>query len=76
MDLLTVLLNLLILVLVLAVVYWIASLICGALGAPPIVMIVVQCILALIVLIWLVQLLGGLGMGPYFHRPLLRALGH
>lgn len=62
------LINLLILVLILAVVYWIATLVIRALGAPPIVLTVVQVIFALIILLYLLSFLTGSGLHFYPYR--------
>lgn len=56
------LIHLLVLVLVLAIVVWVAGLAVSALGLPPVALTIVQAICGLIVLLWLVQVV--LGTGP------------
>jgi hypothetical protein len=65
-SLISLLINLLILVVVLAVFYWNITLIIGAVGAPPMVLTVVQVIFALIILLYLLSFLTG--SGPHFYR--------
>jgi len=58
MSLIGLLVNLLILLLVLGVIFWIARLIVGHMGLPPIVLVIVEVILALIFLIWILGAAG------------------
>jgi hypothetical protein len=53
-----ILISLLVLILVLAVIYWIASLVVGAFGLPPVTLQIVGAILGLILLVWLLGLVG------------------
>lgn len=53
------LLNFLILVLILCLVGWVATVIAGQMGAPPMVRTVIWAVIAIILLIWLVNLIGG-----------------
>jgi hypothetical protein len=55
------LVNLLIILLVLGVAWWIFTIIAGALGLPPIITTVAQVVLVVICLIVLINLLMGLG---------------
>ena len=67
------LINLLILVIVLGVIYWIATLIINAMGLPwgPVAIKILGVICLLVLLLWFLAALTG--AGPFFYRyPVLR----
>lgn len=63
MTLIGLLINLLVLLLVLGIIFWIARLIVGQMGLPPIVLVIVEVILALIALVWLLNVVGWMPVG-------------
>jgi hypothetical protein len=71
------LINLLIILLILGVAWWVFTIIAGALGLPPIIVTVAQVVLVVICLILLINLLlglGGTGSGLGWHLGRLSTL--
>ncbi len=66
MDLLIgLLINLLILALIICVLFWVLGMIASALELPPKIIAIVKCIVALICLLWIIEILLGGAVGFY-----------